>query len=140
MRLLPRSHSFDFMKIMRYSQKRRQKLVCPDPNRRVRKETRTDMESATVETLETAQDLAKIIIFDASKSTKRHFSTTMLVTPADSPFRQPQPQPWRRVLRTTFLQLAASLRSRDGCEALFKVRHHEKINIIESTAGDLYMH
>ena len=34
------------------------------------------------------------------------------------------------------MQLGSSLRSREGCEALSKGRHHEKINIIESSAVD----
>ena len=43
------------------------------------------MESVTVETLETAVDLAVVIIFDVRKSTKRNILTTILVTPLDLP-------------------------------------------------------
>ena len=101
MRLLPRSDSFDFMKISRFTQKKRQKSATYNTNRRVWIETRTDMESAPLETLETAVDLAVLILFDGRKSTKRDFSTHILVTPPDSPFRAAPTQPWRRVLRTT---------------------------------------
>ena len=71
-------------------------------NRRVRKETMTNMEPATFETLEATVDLAVLILFDIIKSTKRNFSTTIPMTPPDSPFRAAQFQPWRRVLRTKF--------------------------------------
>ncbi len=87
MTLLPQSSSIDFMEIMKFYQKWRQKSLWNTPNRQVWKETRTDIESATFETLETAVDLAVLILFDARKSTKRDFSTTMLVTPPGSPFR-----------------------------------------------------
>ena len=46
------------------------------------------MESATFKTVKATGDLAVLIIFDAMKSMKRDFSTTMLVTPPDSPFRE----------------------------------------------------
>ena len=45
------------------------------------------MESATLETLETTGDLTVLILFHVRKSTKRDFSTTILVPPPDSPFR-----------------------------------------------------
>ena len=68
---------------------------CPrdNINREVRKESKTDMESATFETLETVEDLANIILFDVTKSTKRYFFTTIPVTPPDSPFREPISKP-----------------------------------------------
>ena len=50
MRLLPRSHSIDFMRILRFSPKWHQKFVYHNTNRQVRKETKTDMESATFKT------------------------------------------------------------------------------------------
>ena len=51
------------------------------------------MEPATVETLETAQDLAKIIISHASKSTKRDKKTGIPVPPLIHPLGQPGPNP-----------------------------------------------
>ena len=44
--------SFDDMKSLRCAQKKRQKSLWNTANRRVRKETRTDEESATFEMLE----------------------------------------------------------------------------------------
>ena len=45
------------------------------------------MESATLKTLETAVDLTVFLLSQVIKSTKRYFSTTIPVTPPDSPFR-----------------------------------------------------
>ena len=104
MKLLMRSQSRDFHEyyenLSESQQKPHQKGSWSNINRRVQKESTTDMESSIFKTLKTAQDLGNIIWFDVVKSTKRDFSTRMLVTPPDSPFRAAQCQPWRRVLRT----------------------------------------
>ena len=50
------------------------------------------------------------------------------------------------LIRETFIymimdaELATSLRSRDECEVLSIDSHHGKINIMESSAGDLCVH
>ena len=59
------------------------------------------MESATLETLETALAFSVSIIGTSENPRNVTFSTTMLVTPPDSPFRAAHFQPWRRMLRTT---------------------------------------
>ena len=76
------------------------KSFWSNSNHRIIKESKTDMELATFKTFKTAQDLRKIMRSDVKKTTKRDFSTTILVTPPDSPLRAAQFQPWRRVLRT----------------------------------------
>ena len=101
-----------------FTKQQHQKGVAINTNRRVRKETRTDMESASLETLETTVDLTVLIVFDVRKSTKRDCSTTMLVTPPIHPLGQPQP--WRRVLRTISLvsQRFAAVRLRNAYNSL----------------------
>ena len=67
MKLFPRSHSRfheDLCILSTSRQKSDQKGFWNNINRRVRKESRTEMESTTFKTLETAQDLANIILFD----------------------------------------------------------------------------
>ena len=72
------------------------------------------MESATFETLEATVAIAFLVLVDAIKSTKRNFSTTILVTPTDSPFMAAQFQPWRRLLRTTLHEVPVTLHSSDA--------------------------
>ena len=66
MKLLQRSHSLDFIKILALSQKKTpsyvQKVTYVIRNRRVLKESRTDMESATFETLETAVAITVAVV------------------------------------------------------------------------------
>ena len=65
MKLLMRSQSLDvheyFEMFSESNQKPNQTRVWNNINRRVRKESRADMESATFKTFKTAQDLSKII-------------------------------------------------------------------------------
>ena len=79
---LVRSISWRFRE---FRKNRLQEFIWLDPNRRVRKETRTDMESVTFEMLETTVDVTVLILFDVIKSSKRYCSTTILVTSPDSP-------------------------------------------------------
>ena len=87
MKLFPRSHCLECMKSMRCSQKVTKKVSRCNRNRRVRKETRIDTESAPHKTLETTVDFSGCLLSNVIKSTKRDGSTTMMVTPLDSPFR-----------------------------------------------------
>ena len=54
-----------------------QKGIWTSSKRRDRKESKTDMESATFKTVKATEDLAVLIVFDVMKTTKCKFSTTI---------------------------------------------------------------